>query len=231
MSAQDRVPASVAGDGEARPARTRRAVRVLRGVVPVALAAGVLAGGLAPSAGGSAPPTQEVVPVAYTQALPYGPDTCKSGWVWREARAGDHVCVTPANRTITWQENSLAASRRQPGGGAYGPDTCKNGYVWREAFASDLVCVTPDRRTQAKDDNAHAAERREKEVTTPLGKHRFARVNSDVDLYDAPGKKKIGILRTAEVVGVVKPCDPNNWCQLSAGRGWAWGSFLTNTGA
>ena len=28
--------------------------------------------------------------------LPYGPDTCKQGYVWRDAIPGDHVCVVPA---------------------------------------------------------------------------------------------------------------------------------------
>jgi hypothetical protein len=26
----------------------------------------------------------------------YGPDTCKQGFVWREVRKDDYVCVTPA---------------------------------------------------------------------------------------------------------------------------------------
>lgn len=36
---------------------------------------------------------------------PFGPDTCKEGYVWREARPGDHVCVTGATRTRTTEEN------------------------------------------------------------------------------------------------------------------------------
>jgi len=36
---------------------------------------------------------------------PYGPDTCKPGWVWREAFAGDVACVTVATRTRTAAEN------------------------------------------------------------------------------------------------------------------------------
>jgi hypothetical protein len=98
-------------------------------------------------------------PMAFS-ALPYGPDTCKQGYVWREAQSGDHVCVTPETRQTTWNENALAASRREPNGGAYGANTCKPGYVWREAFAADLICVAPDRRAQAKADNAWAAARR-----------------------------------------------------------------------
>jgi hypothetical protein len=88
------------------------------------------------------------------------PNTCKQGYVWREADATDRVCVTPAVRTQTRNENSLAAQRREPNGGAYGPNTCKQGFVWREAVANDVVCVPPAVRTQAAEDNKQAGERR-----------------------------------------------------------------------
>jgi hypothetical protein len=74
--------------------------------------------------------------------LPYGPDTCIQGFVWREAGPGDIVCVTPAVRSSTAQQNQAAGQNREPDGGAYGPDTCKQGFVWREAFGGDVVCVT-----------------------------------------------------------------------------------------
>ncbi|WP_143204023.1 hypothetical protein [Streptomyces kebangsaanensis] len=90
---------------------------------------------------------------------PYGPDTCKPGYVWREAVPGDRVCVTPATRDRARYDNSQAANRRL-GYGAYGPDTCKQGYVWREAVPSDRVCVTPATRAQVKEDNAFAGGRR-----------------------------------------------------------------------
>jgi len=90
----------------------------------------------------------------------YGPDTCKQGYVWREADARDTVCVTPEVREQTRNDNQLANSRREPNGGLYGPNTCKQGYVWREAFNGDVVCVTPATRTQAKRDNRLAATRR-----------------------------------------------------------------------
>jgi hypothetical protein len=93
-------------------------------------------------------------------ALPYGPDTCKQGFVWREAQPTDHVCVTPDIRTQTADENNLADQRRDPNGGAYGPDTCLVGFVWREAFADDHVCVPPESRDQAHADNAAATSRR-----------------------------------------------------------------------
>ena len=92
--------------------------------------------------------------------LPHGPDTCKSGYVWREAVGGDRVCVTPAARAQAYKDNMAAASRRSPTGGAYGPDTCKQGYVWREARSGDHVCVTPGVRQQTQNDNALAAQRR-----------------------------------------------------------------------
>ncbi|HET9258022.1 MAG TPA: hypothetical protein VFO16_22865 [Pseudonocardiaceae bacterium] len=100
------------------------------------------------------------LPATAASPLPYGPDTCKQGFVWREARPSDHVCVTPQNRQITWDENALAASRVQPGNNGYGPNACKSGFVWREAFDGDIVCVTPDRRAQAKLDNSQATQRR-----------------------------------------------------------------------
>jgi hypothetical protein len=92
--------------------------------------------------------TQTIVP------LPYGPDTCASGYVWRDAFAGDHVCVTPASRDQAASDNAAAPSRVNPNG-AWGPNTCINGYVWRVARSTDLVCVTPAVRTQTANENAN----------------------------------------------------------------------------
>jgi hypothetical protein len=86
--------------------------------------------------------------------------TCRSGFVWREARPQDFICVTPETRAQTAEDNRLAASRRDPNGGPYGPNTCRQGFVWREAFPDDLVCVTPETRAQAAEDNRLAASRR-----------------------------------------------------------------------
>jgi hypothetical protein len=91
---------------------------------------------------------------------PTDPDQCLTGFVWREAVPGDHVCVPPAIRTQTQQDNALAASRRSPDGGPFGPDTCVFGFVWREAVPGDHVCVTGETRTEAQQDNALAASRR-----------------------------------------------------------------------
>lgn len=100
-------------------------------------------------------------------SLPYGPYTCKQGFVWREAFGGDFVCVKPEVRTRVQQDNSQAAARRGPG--AYGPDTCKNGFVWREARSSDHVCVTPDQREQATNDNRQSVWRLQDATQLPQG--------------------------------------------------------------
>ncbi len=85
-------------------------------------------------------------------SLPYGPDTCKSGYVWRDAIPGDHVCVTPPRRTLAAQENAIAGSRVDPTG-PYGPNSCKPGFVWREAYSGDVVCVTGARRAEVHQEN------------------------------------------------------------------------------
>jgi len=85
-------------------------------------------------------------------------DRCLQGYVWREARSTDHVCVTPATRSQTWSDNSVRFSRWV--NGAFGPHTCISGFVWREAFPGDDVCVTPATRSQAAADNAQASARR-----------------------------------------------------------------------
>jgi hypothetical protein len=84
----------------------------------------------------------------------WGPDSCVNGYVWREARSTDHVCVVPATRDQTWRDNAAAPSRWT--NGPFGPHTCISGFVWREAFPGDDVCVTPEIRTQAANDNANA---------------------------------------------------------------------------
>jgi hypothetical protein len=88
-------------------------------------------------------------------APPYGPASCRQGFVWRNAFDGDTVCVTPARHTQVQNENASAGSTRA-GGGA---NTCKNGFVWREARSSDLVCVTPQSRAQVKSENGTAWDR------------------------------------------------------------------------
>jgi hypothetical protein len=42
----------------------------------------------------------------------YGPNSCKQGFVWREAFDGDVVCVTPGTRSQASSDNAAAASRK-----------------------------------------------------------------------------------------------------------------------
>lgn len=108
-----------------------------------------------------------VVAAAPGDDLPYGPDTCIQGFVWRETRPSDHVCVTPNVRSRTVQENNQAAANRDPNGGPYGPDTCKQGFVWRDAYQGDHVCVTPNIRSEAASDNAAAESRKQVNQAPP----------------------------------------------------------------
>lgn len=97
----------------------------------------------------------------------FGPDTCLPGFVWREAFAGDHVCVTGAVRAQVRTDNALAGQRKSPTGGAFGPDTCLPGFVWREASPTDHVCVPGSSRAQAAADNAQAAARKDPRCAAP----------------------------------------------------------------
>lgn len=89
-------------------------------------------------------------PAAGTQA-----DSCKSGFVWRDANATDHVCVTPDSRQQVANENRVAAIRRAAPGSTH----CKAGFVWREAFPGDVACVVPARRASVHEENRVAATR------------------------------------------------------------------------
>ncbi|MFI2434320.1 hypothetical protein [Streptomyces sp. NPDC018693] len=100
----------------------------------------------------------------------FGPDTCRQGYVWREARPGDRVCVEPWVRDQARADNAQAAARRQPGNGGNGPYACATGYVWREAYRGDVVCVDPRVREQARRDNRLADDRR---VSARLWKSRW----------------------------------------------------------
>ena len=76
---------------------------------------------------------------------------CMPGYMWREARHGDHVCVTARVRQQALDDNAADSQRHQPG-----TDFCMQGYVWREALPADHVCVLPATREQARIDNAQA---------------------------------------------------------------------------
>jgi len=114
---------------------------------------------------------------AQADPLPYGPDTCISGYVWREARPGDTVCVTPAVRDQVAQQNAHPSSNKDPLAGS-GPESCSQGYVWREAFDGDTICVTPAVRSATLADNAAAASRKAANapIATPAPKPQAGRV-------------------------------------------------------
>jgi hypothetical protein len=107
---------------------------------------------------------EEPVATLAEQQPAHGPDTCKKGFVWREAGPEDRICVTPDTRDQAAEDNLRAETRRYPAGGTFGPDTCLPGYVWREAFEGDRVCVTPETRDQVSSDNSKANERRMRPV-------------------------------------------------------------------
>lgn len=98
-------------------------------------------------------------PLQFTVVGAYGPDTCQDGYVWREAFAGDHVCVLPETRQQAAIDNERASSRVDPNG-AFGSKSCIAGYVWREARPGDDVCVSEATRQQVIADNAVALGRR-----------------------------------------------------------------------
>ena len=118
---------------------------------------GLIIGGVLAGAGAGSPPAPP--PAVGTPPLPYGPDTCVDGFVWRDIYPGDHVCVTPDSRAKAAHENAIAGSRVDPTG-PYGPNSCKPGFVWREAYAGDKVCVTGARRSAVAQENAEGPSHR-----------------------------------------------------------------------
>ena len=154
----------------------------------------------------------------------FGPDTCLNGFVWREAVTSDHVCVTPAVRTQTSQDNAQAAARRSPSGGPFGPDTCLSGFVWREAYSGDRVCVTPATRDQARSDNSNAAARRNelrtRLLTSPLPRKyavRTDRINvgqARVTLFSSATRRTI---RSWRVLVPPNPSAPGGQLSFSTG--------------
>jgi hypothetical protein len=92
------------------------------------------------------------------------PDTCLQGHVWREAVAGDHVCVPPASRARAAADNREAPSR------SAGAGACRAGFVARRARHDDLMCVTPEVRAQTERDNAQA----QQHTVPPAAQRRLA---------------------------------------------------------
>lgn len=88
--------------------------------------------------------------------LQYGCDECSPGYVWREIRPLDHVCVSGESRSLAATESAEHAAHLEtdPAQRVWGPNTCAQGFVWRDAFQGDEVCVTVDARTRAGTENA-----------------------------------------------------------------------------
>jgi len=101
------------------------------------------------------PSTLAIVAAPPTPLPPSG--TCKDGYVQRQIKSSDKVCVPPASKTQADADNAAADSRKLVT--LYGPAACLEGYVWREAYSGDKVCVTPSTRSQAASDNAAASSR------------------------------------------------------------------------
>jgi hypothetical protein len=122
-----------------------------------------------------------------THAYPLhsGPDTCLPPFVWREAFAGDRVCVDEKRRDTVKADNAQAAKRRVGPGCSTGPgpiscpfnpsEACVSPWVWREAQPADRVCVTWQERDLVRSENASAHQRRAAPAMQPI-----------------PGGKKIG---------------------------------------
>ncbi|QTD98669.1 RICIN domain-containing protein [Streptomyces cyanogenus] len=117
------------------------------------LLAGVLAGTAPGAVPANAAPASapDSAPASATKAGPFGPSTCKQGYVWRESHPEDHVCVTPDVRTQTWNQNRANYGNTDDNG------RCRDGLVFREAIPGDEICVTQSVRDAARKANEQAA--------------------------------------------------------------------------
>jgi hypothetical protein len=80
----------------------------------------------------AAPATHDVALASFVTAAPA--PGCRPGFVWRDARDGDGVCVTPQDRDEVHRENAAAQFTHLPG-----TNGCQPGYVWRDAWNGDGV--------------------------------------------------------------------------------------------
>lgn len=138
------------------------------------------------------------------RTYPSGPKTCKSGYVWRNAFAGDAACVAPSQRGQAAADNAAAAQRVVPGSAQ-----CRSPYVWRVARASDLVCVTTATRARVADDNRLAYSRLASTHVTPT---RPRPPSGPVDIPD-PRRPAGGV----ESCRVTMVCPPNWSLGLNVG--------------
>jgi hypothetical protein len=113
----------------------------------------------APAGANSGPPAP-AAPLATLGLGLQAPGGCKPGYVWRQADARDHVCVTTQTRQQVSDDDAAARQHGNlPNLITHKPGVCLQGYVWRDAYATDYVCVIPNTRDQAARDNAAAASR------------------------------------------------------------------------
>lgn len=130
------------------------------------------------------------------------PDACVQGLVWRDAREGDTVCVTPAFRARTLSENAAPAVNADPNG-AFGPESCVEGFVWREAFDGDKICVTIEVRAENQEANAAAESnylRSQLDVVFEItGSGSVYTINTDPDVGSAPENTAVPWKRTATI--------------------------------
>lgn len=165
----------------------------------------------------------------------FGVNTCLPGFVWRDAFAGDQVCVVGATRSQAANDNQQAPQRRVPGS-----DTCIPGFVWREASPSDHVCVTGATRTQTAADNASVGTRRDPQCANPAQTDAsppsfvpnattiaFFRVPDNLQVGSEPipatGLNKAGVARDRRFVITTAAGDPDSGItrlQLVGEIGW-----------
>jgi hypothetical protein len=105
--------------------------------------------------------------VQFTTTLPYGPDTCKPGFVWRDAVPGDHICVTPERRQKVADDFHTAKSRRAPSeefciyvadpiACGRGQKPCLEGFVPRDVPGENvIVCVDQKEADLIAQENAN----------------------------------------------------------------------------
>ncbi|MBA3488468.1 MAG: hypothetical protein H0T78_02815 [Longispora sp.] len=85
---------------------------------------------------------------------PHSPNTCKEGFVWRQADAYDYVCVTPETYLKVQHDNANIDHRF-----LLGEIGCHTGLTPRLAFINDHVCVMKSIRDQMWKDNTLRWER------------------------------------------------------------------------
>ncbi|MGO8368330.1 peptidoglycan-binding protein [Rhizobium ruizarguesonis] len=97
------------------------------------------------------PPSGRIPSGALGQGIQYGVETCLPGFVWREAKEGDTVCVPPQSRARALQDNADSEPSRTSNSST--PPSCREGAVFRAAFPGDAVCVEPSVRTETREEN------------------------------------------------------------------------------